>query len=494
MTVPFANIPANLRLPLFFAEIDPSHANTQSIAQRALLIGQKTAAGTLSADVPVISRSQSETRQAAGNGSILATMIDAYRANDPSGEMWVLPLADDNAATAAVWTATFSGTSTAAGTIPLYVAGQLVAVPVASGTTAAAAATVVAAAITAAIGLPVTAAVAGAVVTLTARNAGEAANDFDLRTAFLGAAGNERMPAGLAVVFAQTVQGATNPTLTAGLANLQDLNFDFIVCSLTDATSLAAIATLLNDVDGRWSWQSQVYGHCWIAKRGTAGECATFAAALNNQHLSVIPFTDSPTPSFAWAAAFAGACAVSLRADPGLPLQALTVNNLLAPPIQSRWSQAIRNNTLLFSGCSAWDVDATGAIVTENVVTSYVEDAAGNPDDSYLEVESLFGLAFVLRFLRTRITGKFGRKKLAPDGTRLLPGSNVVTPAIIRAELIAAYRELEEQGHVQQSDVFARDLVVEINATNRNRVDVLWPGVLIGQLRQFALLAQFRNG
>lgn len=494
MTIPFQNIPDNLRLPLFFVELDPSKANTQSRAQRALLIGQKTAAGTQAANVPVRSRSQSETRQAAGAGSILAGMIDAYRLNDPTGELWVLPVADDAGATAAAWTLTLTGPSTAAGTLSLYVAGTLVAVPLASGTSASSAATAVASAINALSALPVTASVNAAVVTLTARNKGEAANDIDLRLNYLGSAGGEATPAGIALAVAQTVQGATNPSLTTALTNLQDVEFDFIVCSLTDATSIAAIASLLNDVDGRWSWDRQIYGHAWFAKRNTAGGSADFATALNNQHFSVIPFTDSPSPSWQWAAAFAGACAVSLRDDPGVPCQFIEVAGVLAPPIESRWSSTIRNNTLLYGGCASWVADTSGRIVTENIITTYVEDANGNPDDSYLEVERLFQLAFVLRRMRDRVMTTFARKKLAVDGTRLLQGSNVVTPSVIRADLIAAYRELEEQGYVQQSDAFARALVVEINATNRNRVDVLWPVVLVGQLRQFALLAQFRNG
>ena len=39
----------------------------------------------------------------------------------------------------------------------------------------------------------------------------------------------------------------------------------------------------------------------------------------------------------------------------------------------------------------------------------------------------------------------------------------------------------------------AKNIIVEQNAKNPNRVDVLWPGTLINQLRVFALLNQFRT-
>lgn len=54
------------------------------------------------------------------------------------------------------------------------------------------------------------------------------------------------------------------------------------------------------------------------------------------------------------------------------------------------------------------------------------------------------------------------------------------------------YQTDEENGLVQDSDVFAKGLIVERNTGNPNRVDALWPGILINQLRIFALLAQFR--
>lgn len=492
MSVPFTNTPSNLRVPLFFAEIDPSRANTAPRAQRSLLIGQKTALGNFGSNVPQPVVSTTTARAAAGPGSVLANMIDAYRANDPNGELWVLPLDDAGGGVAATGTIAITGTSSAAGTLALYVAGQLLALPLASGTTAAQAATIVAAAINANVDLPVTASANAGNVTVTADNKGETGNDIDIRLNYRGWAAGELVPAGLSVVITAMSGGATNPSLTTGLAALLDQEFDFIACALTDSTALTALAGLLSDTSGRWAWSTQVYGHAWIAKRGTAGTLASFAAAINNQHVSCIGFNDSPSPPWVWAAATMGAAAVSLRGDPGLPLQFLTVAGVVPPPLASRFPLSIRNSTLLYSGVSTWTVDVSGAVVVENVITTYLTNAQGRADNSYLQVETLYTLAYVLRSLRDRVLTTFGRKKLAVNGTRLLPGSNVVTPNTIRADLIAGYRELEAAGFVQNSAAFARDLIVEIDDRNPNRVNVLWPGTLIGQLRTFALLAQFR--
>ena len=130
--------------------------------------------------------------------------------------------------------------------------------------------------------------------------------------------------------------------------------------------------------------------------------------------------------------------------------------------------------------------------IRDSLITTYQKNAAGNADNSYLEVETLFTLAYVLRQMKSVITSKYARSKLAANGTRFGPGANVVTPNLIRADLIAQYRTLEQQGLVQNGDAFKTNLIVQQNAQNSNRVDVLWPGTLINQLRIFALLAQFR--
>ncbi|EFI5566937.1 hypothetical protein GWZ95_05350 [Escherichia coli] len=49
MTVSFSNIPSNLRVPLFYVEVDNSMANSATETQRTLLIGQMTAEGTATA-------------------------------------------------------------------------------------------------------------------------------------------------------------------------------------------------------------------------------------------------------------------------------------------------------------------------------------------------------------------------------------------------------------------------------------------------------------
>lgn len=491
MSIGFKQIPANIRVPLFYAETDNSQANTGQSTQRALIIGQITAAGTGVANVPVMSQGVSDAAVVGGPGSMLHLETQAYRLNDTFGEVWLLPLADDPAATAAAGAFVVTAAPTANGTLNLYIGGVKVAQPVLPTQTTAQIAAALAATINATPNLPVTAVATTNSVALTAINKGPCGNDIDLRVNYLSTRGGEILPAGMTFTITAMTGGATAPNLTNAFANFSNQAFDFIVCPYTDATSLAAVQALLNDVTGRWSWSTQLYGHAFAAQRGTVAALTTFGLTRNDQHASVMGFYDSPTPNWIWAAAVAGAAATSLRADPATPLQTVVVQGVLAPPLQSRFILTDRN-TLLYDGISTFAVGDDGTVTIENLITTYQKNAAGAPDNSYLEVETLFTLAYVLRTMKAVITSKYARVKLAANGTRFGPGANVVTPNMIRADLIAAYRNLETQGTVQNGDAFKAGVIVQQNTQNPNRVDVLWPGTLINQLRIFALLAQFR--
>lgn len=104
----------------------------------------------------------------------------------------------------------------------------------------------------------------------------------------------------------------------------------------------------------------------------------------------------------------------------------------------------------------------------------------------------MYTSAYILRYLRSIITSKYGRHKLANDGTRFSDGQAIVTPNVIRAELITAYEALEFQGLVEDVEAFKANLIVERNANDRNRIDVLFTPDYVNQLNIFALINQFR--
>jgi phage tail sheath gpL-like len=140
---------------------------------------------------------------------------------------------------------------------------------------------------------------------------------------------------------------------------------------------------------------------------------------------------------------------------------------------------------------STFRVNDAGAVIIERMCTTYQQNAAGAPDNSYLDVETMYGLMFVARDLTAYLLTRYARKKLVSDQTIVQPGSNCVNTAMIKASVVAEYRSLEVGGHVQNSNTFAQNIIVE-NAGG-GLVKILAPVDLVNQLRQIAILLQFRK-
>lgn len=488
-SISFSTIPQDLRVPLFFVEMDNSRAGPSVFPQRALLIGQATVA---IAATPRFVSSAEEVASLCGAGSMIARMMAAYRANDQLGEVWILPLQDHGSGVAATGTIGVSGTASAAGTVAIYIGGRRVPVAVASGNAASAVATAIAAAINADTALPVTASPSGSNVTVTAKNDGTLGNAIDIRLNYAGTAGGEATPAGLTITITPMASGATDPDLTGLDTILGDEEFDFVCAPWTTSTALNAMRDLMSDSAGRWSFTRQTYGHVWASARDTAANLITLGQGRNDQHVSIVGVHDSPSCPVQWAAAAMAASAQALKADPARPLQTVAIRGVLAPPVGSRFSLT-QKQALLTAGIAlpAFAQDGQASIL--RMVTTYQKNAFNQPDQSYLDVETLFTLMAIIRRLRSATTQKFARSKLANDGTRFGPGQPIVTPAVFKAELVAQYAQLEAEGLVEDAEGFAAATIVLRNPTDQSRLDVLYAPNLVNGLRVLAVLAQFRS-
>jgi phage tail sheath gpL-like len=491
MTVSFNTIPQNVRVPLFYAEVDNSQAGYFSQALRTLIVGQMLPAGVAAANAPILVSRTDEAKTQFGIGSMLARMHDVYRANDSFGEVWCLPLADNGAGAAASGTLTVTGPATAAGTINLWIGAQRVQVAVA----AADAATAIAAAINTAINadptLPVTATVLSAAVTVTAKHKGTLGNAIKLQLNYRGYAGGESTPAGVAVAVVAMTGGTADPTLTTALAAMGDEEYDFIIMPYTDSTSLDALKTVMNDTTGRWAYNRQIYGHVYAAKADTFANLVTLGGARNDQHASIAGYeTGVPNTPWEYAAAYGARNAVFIAADPARPTQTGELVGILPAPAGTRFIMTERQ-TLLNKGVATSYVGG-GAVRVERAITTYQKNLWDQADPSYLDSETMHTLAYVLRRLRYNVTQKYPRHKLANDGTRFGAGQAIVTPSVVRGEILSEYAALEEMGIVENAKAFAANLIVERDANDPNRLNVLYPPDLVNQLRIFAVLAQFR--
>lgn len=485
MTINFNQIPVGIRTPGQYLEFDNTRAQQglPAIQHKILVFGQRLAAGSVAAGVPTRILSGAQGEENFGRGSMLATMLAALKNANTYTECWAVALDDDDAAVAATGTITFTGSPTETGVLSLYIAGQRLRIGVASGAAVGALAAATAAAVNADTTLPVTAAAALGVVTLTARNAGAVGNDIDVRLNYYS---GEKTPKGSIVTIAAMSAGAANPDLDDAIAAIGDEQYHTVITPYTDSANLAALEAMLSE---RFGPMVQKEGHAFAGAAGTHGSLSTLGDSRNSPHVTIMGAGKSPTPSYVWAAVTGAIDAY--EPDPARPRQTLELPGILPAAEPDRYTRDERN-LHLFDGISTHLVDAGGRVLIERLITTYKTNAFGIADISYLDIETMRTIAYLRFSVRSRIGLKFPRHKLANDGTRFGPGQAIVTPLIIKAELIALFRQWEDAGLAENFDQFKRDLVVERNAADPNRVDAIIPPDVINQFRVFAGQVQFR--
>jgi len=489
-------IPQNLKVPLFYAEMDASQAGSFSQNKRMLLIGQKLPVGTAKSNRAIIVNQTDQAYQLFGIGSMLARMHATVRNTDNFSEIWCIALDDNPAAAAATGTITVTGQALVTGAISLYIAGQKISVAVIRNDTAFAVAASISAAINIAYQLPVTSTASNDTVTLTCKWGGDTGNSISVKDSFLGLIGGESMPQGISLAYSGNgflSGGAVNPVIAShAIASMGDEEYDYVIHPYADTASLNDFQVEYNDVSGRWAWNRMIYGHCYTARQASFSDLITFGMTRNDPHHTIVGYEpDCPHPVWEYAAAYGAANAIGINADVARPTQTLPLVGIL-PACPGERFVFTERQSLLSYGIATSIVSSGNVVRIERAITTYQKNAFGATDPSYFDSETLHTSAEIIRRLRSIITTKYPRHKLADDGTRFGAGQAIVTPNIIRGELVGEYARMELLGLVENRSMFQQHLIVQRNQDNPNRLDVLFPPDYINQLRIFALLNQFR--
>jgi phage tail sheath gpL-like len=481
----FIGIPSDIRTPGQYVEFDSTRAvqGLPAVFQKILVLGTRLPAGTVAQNIPTMVLSAAQAEGYWGRGSMISHMFQALKKANTYTEVWGIALDENAAGVKATGTITVTGPATEAGTIPLYIAGRVVQVAVASGDAQNAIATAINAAVNANTDLDVVSGVAANVVTLTARHKGTYGNFIDLRTNYFT---GEKTPAGVALAIAAMAAGATNPDVATAIAAIGNEQYHTVITGYEDAANLGKVET---ELVLRFGPLVEKEGQAFVGISGTHGQAVTIGDSRNSFTDTIMNAGKSPTPPWEWAAVTGAIDA--FEPDPARPRQTLLLPGILPPAPQDRYTRDERN-ILLNHGISTFLVDAGGNVLIERLITTYKTNAFGAPDISYLDIETLRTVAYQRFSVRNRIALRFPRVKLANNGTRFGPGQPIVTPNDIRAELLALFREWELAGIAEDFEQFKADLVVERNPNDASRVDSIIPPNLVNQFRIFAGKLQFR--
>jgi len=493
MAISFNRIPRNLRLRLFWAEMDPTKAGTFVNSRRMLVMGHKLAGGSMATlDLNRLGNTDSAIRLG-GIGSMFARSHAALRINNGFDDVWGVAVPEPAAGAAATGAIAITHAAVSRGVLSLYVAGQKITAAVGAGDSVQTQATALYNAINANPESPVAAtAPTNGNIPLVCKWKGETGNKIDLRMNYRGLMGGEETPTGTTFTITPMSGGAGVPDLSPVYSLLGDQEFETYINPWTDSGSLDEIDYEMGDGDdGRWGWRRQLYGHVVSARDDTFAALSTFGGTRNGPHQSTWGLKGSPTPVWERSAAFAAQCHRALMNDPARPLGTLPLLGVLAPAPADRFTKA-EQNALLYDGISVSDEMPDGSLAIQQVITHYQTNAYGLDDNSMLKWNTLATYAYVIRSLRARISSRFPRAKLANDGTRFGAGQAVVTPALAKAEIFAHYRELEYIGLLENSDAAMRNTICERDIDNPDRLNVLYTPDFVNQLDVFALVAQYR--
>lgn len=460
--ISFDNIPSSIRKPGKYFEFNTKLAvrTLPGNLQKVLIVGQRIAAGTVAANVVTDIFSDAEAATYFGNGSQLHLMCRAAIKANPYLALQAIAMDDAGAGVLASGTVTLTGPATGAGVLTVKVAGKPVQIAIAATDTATAIAAALAAQVALQPDLPVTAAAALGVVTLTAKNKGTQGNNIKLEAVTTAV--------GTTAAVVAMASGATDPTLATALAAVYGAGHNIIISAWNDSTNLTALRTHLDSVSGPLEQRGAigVYGHT-----GTLANATTLAAGINAGRISA-PNFKVPEQPCELAAAYGAV--VASEEDPARPLNLLQLTGITAPALADRLSRT-EQETALYNGVTPLEVGPGEKVQIVRAITTYTLDAQSIPDISLLDLTTIRTLDYVRKACRERISLRFPREKLSER-----------TAPKVKDQLLDVLYKLEELEIVEQVDVNKDGLIVERDSQDPNRLNAKIPTDVVNGLHVFA--------
>jgi phage tail sheath gpL-like len=478
-------IPANLLVPGQYEEIDNSLAGAQGDIKKALLMGYKTAAAPALSGKPLQVLTKAKAAELCGYGSPAAIMAEAFLELNRIEECWILPVPEPEAGTK--WQRPFTVTAETAGegAVSITVNGRTLAAAVGAGAAAAEIAAALTARINSEENLPVEAAVAESVVTVSSLVKGIGGNKNTVSMASAAA--------GVSIAPGAAVPGTGAADLAALFPGLGGTRYQYFISDFDDPANIAALAA---ELESRYGALRQIGGRAFIALSGPAGSATEAgsviaqAEAVNSPHLVLIPRLNNPQLPGEWAARFAAAAIRRLADDPAANTYDVQVDGLAA---EAEVEFETRQK-LLEAGIATWRLDTVGNILIERLVTSYTENTDGGRDTSYLDVQVTETVDAVRTYINAEAKKRYKNWKLASTEENFGAGSRVMTPGVFRSFLADLYQSvfIQEKQWCQDFEAYKASILVEVMAGSKTRLQYQHQPVLIGQFLIGAGLLQFK--
>lgn len=433
------------------------------LPQRALLIGTMKGGTAVAGTIYPIDDAP-QTDALFGIGSPLSLMCRkafdtcAFLGQGPF--LFAIGVAEPGAGVARVQTLTVTGPATAGGTVVFRIAGRTFTIGVALGDTA----TTVAAAMDAAIDaakqlLPLTSNAVAGVVTTTHVAKGENGQDCLIEIV--------QVPAGIAIVVAQTAAGTGVMDPTAALAAAAGPDYDAIPLENHKA---ADIALAITHVTAAWGAAEKKWRWIVFGETGSIGTATALAAAANDRAILVLDCEQSP--SLPCELAVAGAIAKLAKSRPNANWDGQKLP--IYPPPDSFDFTNSEVESALAAGVTPLKavvdpqtrVQQPGVVAIQKFVTTKTTEA-GVPFEALRDLAVPRTGAFIARQIDAAFVQRFGAAA-NPDGVLLTDD----TIGQIRDMVANILYTAQDSRIVTNVDVDLQALVVERDLTSPGRVNV----------------------
>lgn len=446
----------------------PASQIISNAPQKVLIVGQQTGSTYTSGQlVEEIGNANVEIGNF-GKGSHIAEMVRAFKSVNQVTRVDAIPLDDDGSAVSATGTIEFSGTSTEAGTLTVYIGSRknhAYSLAVASGDTA----TTIGAALVTALGNDDYAVVSGVNTTgsvaLTAKNGGTVGNNIGLQVS--------GSVAGVSVTVTAMSSGATDPTLTNLFDVIGEERYQTIVYP-----GSYAIPTLTTDfLDDRWNTSNKILdGVGVISKTDTFANLGTFLDAQNSQSLIVHCNETVSDDLYKGSSLFELDDVISAQIGAVRSLRLTDGSNVSRYVIASNLdliggtsaASLPYFNTPLFDlpiidigkGFSSTEVKSLNdkggfvcgnnvtrtAVLLGQVYTTYKTDVAGNSDQTYQFLNNVDTLSNIAEFFFNNLRADYAQYRLT-DGA-VVNGRNIANEQTIRSSFVEYYNTLSGPEYV----------------------------------------------
>lgn len=431
---------------------------------RNLIVGQKTATGAATVGLRVdLPRTEAELGALFGLDSHLFMMARAYRAVNPYTRLDAIVLAD-NGTTKGTSKVVSSGVATEAKTIYFDIVSSTFnsyKIDVVVGETPATFTAKLMAMTALDLKKPFTNAkstttVTDDTLTFTAANAGTLSNAWLIR--FHDAYGNQVSVAGLSLTLTAWAGGATDPVLTTALDPIENIRYQGVVWPQSYATAvikslLNARFNLDNDIkDGvAFQWAHDTYAN---VKAAALAMNSPSHVLLTNESYSTTYWKGGHLPEAPDVLAARFVATRGRRFEDNISISDLVVTNEALDQFGGKHTASLPyfNTPLVNVGvpdqgagyiyAEQLDLEASGvsviganvqnnAVITGVIVTTFLNDAAGNPDNTWHWLEWRDTHSVIREFFVNNLRDDFAQHRLTSGST--VAGYAIADEGLIRA-------------------------------------------------------------